>query len=407
MLKRKTNASPPNKGQGALEYLLLIGGAVLVATVVLVIILSTSGSTNTIISNNISTFQHQITLNAGTGGGANLCGTGSQVCATGSSQNCTTGGGYAGTQTCNTNCSGYNSCTTTLSCGDGTVSTPPEACEQNSDCTGTDVCTSCQCVPAAAPAFSFSTGTGSGAHQVDLTWNITSNYDGTAYNVVKGWETASAPAITDPVSFQSAASPAFSYNVGAASGSAIPAFGISSNVSYTVYMVACNSAGVTNSNCTLSSVQTPVSGYDAVLFEAETMTLQSGLQVTTQGANTFIHSISGSCTGANNATLPVTLDNSGSGSTNYELWGVVRNASNTSAYNFTRTIDPVANVSLSIPAVTTYTWFNGPTGAVAGNGSQTARVVIPCASGGLLLVDAILLTTDTACIPTGDGSNCA
>ncbi len=51
------------KGQGALEYLLLIGGAVLIATIVLLIIIGSTGQTNTIINNNINTFKHQITGN--------------------------------------------------------------------------------------------------------------------------------------------------------------------------------------------------------------------------------------------------------------------------------------------------------------------------------------------------------
>lgn len=53
-----------NRGQGALEYLLLIGGAVLIATIVLLIIISTSGQTNEIVSNNLDQFQNQVTIPA-------------------------------------------------------------------------------------------------------------------------------------------------------------------------------------------------------------------------------------------------------------------------------------------------------------------------------------------------------
>ena len=49
-----------SRGQGALEYLLLIGGAVLIATIVLLIIIGTSGSTNTIIGDNLNTYQHKL-----------------------------------------------------------------------------------------------------------------------------------------------------------------------------------------------------------------------------------------------------------------------------------------------------------------------------------------------------------
>lgn len=58
------------KGQGALEYLLLIGGGVLVATVVLLIVLnSVVPGTNDIINSNIGQYQNQISLGTGTGGG--------------------------------------------------------------------------------------------------------------------------------------------------------------------------------------------------------------------------------------------------------------------------------------------------------------------------------------------------
>ena len=54
-----------NKGQGALEYLLLIGGAVLVATIVLLIIINTSTSTNNIISDNLDLYGQHVNINAG------------------------------------------------------------------------------------------------------------------------------------------------------------------------------------------------------------------------------------------------------------------------------------------------------------------------------------------------------
>jgi|GEM_PF-5778845 len=381
------NTTPPNRGQGALEYLLLIGGAVLVATVVLVIILTTSGSTNTIITNNISTFQHQITLNAGTGGGG-----GGAVCGNGNVQ-----AGEA--------------------CDDGDTS-PGDGCDGScnieSGWTCADNPSVCNPIPPAAPNFSFSAATGSGAHQVDLTWNVTSNYDGTAYNVVKGW-IGSSPAITDPVSFQSATGQDFTYNVTAANSSS-PVFGTSSNVSYTVYMVACNGAGVTNSNCTLSSVQTPTSGYDAILFEAESMQCASnpncllstaGLQQTTQGAYTFLRTISGTCSAGvdNFATIAMTLDNGGTA--NYNLWVRTRNASNTTAYNTPRSIEPNSTSSQTPFGLGTYNWYPGAATVSGGNGSQTAKVTIPCASNGLLLVDKLVYTTDNSCDPNTSVTECA
>lgn len=74
---------PTIRGQGALEYLLLIGGAVLIATIVLLVIVGSSQSTNTIISNNLSTSGVKVqnafnTAAAGLGGGgggpAAVCG---------------------------------------------------------------------------------------------------------------------------------------------------------------------------------------------------------------------------------------------------------------------------------------------------------------------------------------------
>lgn len=45
-----------SRGQGALEYLLLIGGAVLIATIVLLIIIGSTDSTDGIIENNLNQF---------------------------------------------------------------------------------------------------------------------------------------------------------------------------------------------------------------------------------------------------------------------------------------------------------------------------------------------------------------
>ena len=76
----------PTRGQGALEYLLLIGGAVLIATIVLLVIVGSSQSTNTIIGNYVVTGDAKVqnafnTTVAGLGGGsgpaAAVCGDGS------------------------------------------------------------------------------------------------------------------------------------------------------------------------------------------------------------------------------------------------------------------------------------------------------------------------------------------
>ncbi|MEK6971005.1 MAG: class III signal peptide-containing protein [archaeon] len=53
-----------NRGQGALEYLLLIGGAVLIATIVLLIIIGSSTTTKGIINTNLNEFTKHINVNA-------------------------------------------------------------------------------------------------------------------------------------------------------------------------------------------------------------------------------------------------------------------------------------------------------------------------------------------------------
>lgn len=50
-----------SKGQGALEYLLLIGGAVLIATIVLVVIVTSTGSANDIVNQQTIGFNNQLT----------------------------------------------------------------------------------------------------------------------------------------------------------------------------------------------------------------------------------------------------------------------------------------------------------------------------------------------------------
>jgi uncharacterized protein (UPF0333 family) len=51
-----------NRGQGALEYLLLIGGAVLIATIVLLIIIGSSNTTEGLINDNLHDFQTHVNI---------------------------------------------------------------------------------------------------------------------------------------------------------------------------------------------------------------------------------------------------------------------------------------------------------------------------------------------------------
>lgn len=140
----------PIRGQGALEYLLLIGGAVLVGTVVLLIAIGSTSSTTGIINDNIDNFTGEISLNTAFGGStANLCGTASQFCAPSQTSNCEGGAfAYDGTQTCNSTCTAYGSCNIgTQACGDGIVNlNSTEVCDTtgNVGCSGgTPICNSC------------------------------------------------------------------------------------------------------------------------------------------------------------------------------------------------------------------------------------------------------------------------
>ncbi len=56
-----------HRGQGALEYLLLIGVAVLIATIVLLIIIGSTDSTNNIINENLTEFTKHVNVNSALG----------------------------------------------------------------------------------------------------------------------------------------------------------------------------------------------------------------------------------------------------------------------------------------------------------------------------------------------------
>ena len=152
-------------GQGALEYLLLIGGAVLVATIVLVLALTqifpASGG---IVNSNIAGYQNSITLNAaGGGGGSSLC----------------VGGAPNGTWESGEQCDApqFNSATcVTQGFTGGTL-----ACTSNCRF-DTSACTS---NPSNPPVISLVATPGNG--QVSLSWTITSNFQSGAYSYqIKG-----------------------------------------------------------------------------------------------------------------------------------------------------------------------------------------------------------------------------
>ena len=207
-------------GQGALEYLLLIGGAVLVTTMVLLIVIGSTGQTTNIINDNLEGFTTDISLHAAFGGGgADLCGTPSEVCGTGTSQACTTGSfSYPGTQSCNATCSGYGSCSTALSCGDGSID-GLEICDTAGDlgCSVDPICNACSvCVP-------------SGGSPPSIV-SFTASQDGTTFDLMTlDWTTTGSPTIvgacvavtdlssvtgTDEAGFSSSCSSAGGFYVG-------------------------------------------------------------------------------------------------------------------------------------------------------------------------------------------------
>ncbi len=133
-LRSENKKTQSTSGQGALEYLLLIGGGVLVATIVLVVIVGgIFPATENSIDDNIDLFTHTIVLNAGGsggGGGGAVCGNniqeGSEVCdgTDLDSQTCSTQSFVSGTLACASNCLSFDtSACVGLGpvCGDGIV----------------------------------------------------------------------------------------------------------------------------------------------------------------------------------------------------------------------------------------------------------------------------------------------
>lgn len=425
MMMRKMNASPPNKGQGALEYLLLIGGAVLVATVVLVIILSTSGSTNTIISNNISTFQHQISLNAGTGGGGGaVCGNGNvqagEACddgdttsGDGCSSTCTVESGYS--------CAGNPSvCTFTGAvCGNGNVqageacddgdTSPGDGCDGSCNIESGWTCSGnpsvCNPIPPVPPAFSsFTAATGVGSGQLGVNWSVT-NFDVAGPNEIKGW--TSDPGITTPAQFDSAPGAAFTLSsISTASGSNTFT-GLTPNVGYFIYMKACNTA-----SCTLSPLATTTSSYSSIVFEAELFNGQPGencLRVVPGAAYSAGNALAydgGSCGGTlvdGTSTYSINIDPAVGPSTPFKV--MVR------AFKAAAPGQPfiIEGTSLNIIATNPPLWRPAVFGSNIVNlsgGSNAIDIAFSAAGGDpLYAIDAVLFTTDTACAPANVSPN--
>lgn len=363
------NIRPQKKGQGALEYLLLIGGAVLVATIVLIVILGSTSGTNTIINNNIGQYQSHISLNAaGGGGGGAVCGNslieGSEQCdgANLSGETCVTQGFASGTLSCAANCT-FNT-------------------------------TSCN--PSGPPAFaSFSAASTTGSGLVAVTWNVSSGFNSSFTNVIHGW--TSDPGITTVAQFNAAVGSAVSTNNISASTGSVNASGLAVNQPHFFYMMACNGPAATD--CTVSSMSSATSSYDAYLFEAESYDAGSNTGITTLGGAVYSNAQyaarqASTCTGATGtATFTFAVDPLVTSPTNYTVWmRTFKSAGATDAISLSTATWNINPVALG--------WQQATAGITLSAGTPTLTLTIPCTSA--TTMDKFLLTTDAACVPFND-----
>lgn len=403
------NQRPVPKGQGALEYLLLIGGAVLIATIVLLIIISSTGSTNTIISNNLSTFQHKITLNASSGGpgGGSVCGdgqiTGLETCddgdvipGDGCSATCRVEAGYT--------CSGTPSVCVPIVGGDNT---PPAFS-----------------FSAAAPrnmrlAISYSaddaaTGGNNPVHFAGATLST-----GLAREATGGSNLAT---MTNAASFTTGCSQSGVTCFTPNSGSGNLSYTDNSSTlvvgqSYDYKMLSCDSASTPN--CSVSST---VSGtpFESHRIEAEDgsplASLGEGVydDGTVLGLQTALFDNTSCASGTNTSTwtAPFTTPAHVAGHT-YSGWARAVNLSAGSTSNVVLQVTVGAtNAAFTIPVppnTMNYTWVQSASTSTfdPNGGTPTILVRIPCLVAGSTetYVDKVLFT-DT-CTPTGDGTNCS
>lgn len=374
---KKNEAS--KKGQGALEYLLLIGGAVLIATIVLLVIIGSTGSTNDIINNNLGVYQTHVSLGATGGGSGGNCGNGTiqagEQCdgANLNAQTCTTipGGFTGGTLSCNANCT-FN----------------------------TSACTS----PPGNPSFaSFTASTGAGSGQLSVSWSIT-NFNLAGPNEIKGWVTD--PGITTPAQFDSTGGTAFSTTaIGASTGTA-PFTGLTPNTGYFIYMKACNTT-----SCVVSPLATATASYSSIAFEGEVFDGQPGesclrtvSNVSYSGGLALAYE-SGSCASPTDgvSSFVVNVDPAITTPTPFKV--MVR------AFKATTGSQPVIidGTSLSIIASNPPLWRPGVFGTnvvTLTGGANTIDITFPAASGvPVYAIDMVLLTSDTACVPGNASPN--
>jgi hypothetical protein len=397
------NIRPPQKGQGALEYLLLIGGAVLVATIVLIVILGSTSGTNAIINNNIGQYQSHISLNSAGGGGSGaVCGNGT----------------IEGSEQCDGAALGGNTCTT-IGGGftGGTLSCSGSCTFNTSACTGAPPDTS----PPSFASFAASTtnAEGTAGAQVGLSWTASDATPPVVYDLARetGVNTELTTSLNTTSTFMSGTSNV-TYAVPASSPYSDSA---SLLVGQTYYynMMYCDSVTPTPYCEVYPGTPLSVVPWQAKLIEPEAAdVIQAGLATvlyvdSASESQMTLHDSSGACnTGIDNvADFTVGVNWAPHLNNNIPYKGWVR-AVNVSAASRTimSTLAGATPLQSAIPANTTaYTWVASSANSnIMPSGSLALNIRVPCGTAGVtdVYVDKILVTTDLLCTPTGLGANC-
>ncbi len=423
-----THLRASRKGQGALEYLLLIGGSVLVATIILLFALAGYfPASNQILQNNITTYNTKITqgiFGGGGSGGGSSCGNGTvdagEACDDSATPN------YPAPYQSGL-CVAYN---------------PALYSGGNLSCTGCSLGTSA-CTPIAPdtspPAFNFFTANApnsiGGTVKVDLGWAASDatppiQYAGANPGLAmeENGSTILTGQMNTTANFNSQVfNPSINYlspNNNSISfnhlDNTLDDDGLMVGQPSCYNMMYCDS--VSPPNCEVQ----PVGGiacripWQAYLEEAENYA-SAGIDVLTgpytDGSGelqTVIYDDPIDCAPGSNIayfTNMVNLSDHLPG-TAYKVW--IRAASDeTLVYNTVSRVQGAA-VAFSIPVpgpTSNFTWIPATaTSTQVPDGVQSITVQPSCGNsvgGASTYVDKILYTTDLSCLPSGDGSNCA
>ncbi len=355
-----------NSGQGALEYLLLIGGAVLIATIIMVIALTQIfPASSDIVNDNLSQYQNQITLNAfGLGGGSgsgSVCGNdiaeSGEVCdgVDLDGETCVSQSFAGGTLACASNCLSFDtsSCTSPPTCGNGTIGSG-ETCDDGAALSGDGCSSSCQ---------------------VEAGWNCSG--EPSTCTSICGDALVVGTEVCDGANLN---------------GQSCTTLGSG----YTGGTLSC--AGTCNTFVTSSCNQT-------VLFEVENYaSLGAGLQVdsATYSPESVVTFLTG-CTAANNTNTYSNFNVPVAG--NYNVWVKADNVAGVAVSFNTTVITAAGSTIIPVPSSATIATWSGGTTVALPVGASTRNVQIQCNAN--LRVDKVMITNNTTCTPTGNGSNCS